>query len=299
MWFKILRLMTTASVASATMAQAGISALFENPTMDSGYTGVSYADMAPPMVVSGGPSGNYYQLQPNGVAGLSNTIAFVPSGANTSSIHAEFDFRMTPDANGQSTEGFGFAIYDYVNYGGYIPEDFTQLDVNEEAVTWEQPRWNLAFSVGFDLFDGAFETQKNMITLNADGRRVAANVLGFNINDGLFNRIVLDLENTGDDAVASLSLIRDVYGAAENISVFENEAVLGFNIPGSGLAPTDPTGWAVAFGGRSGGASTAVGIDLDNIRVNADAVPEPSAAMLLILTGGASMVIRRRRTQPV
>ena len=281
---------------SPLIAHAGVLALFENSAADTPYAVVSVVDppniAIDPGVQSGGPSGNFLQLQPNGATGLSNTLAFDASGANTSTIHAEFDFRMSPDNGGSSAEGFGFSIYDFVNYSGFIPEDFTQLDVNDEAVTWEQPRWNLAFSVGFDLYDGTFDTEKNMLTLNADGRRVAANILGFNINDGLFHRVVLDLQNNGTDAIASLSLIRDVNGAAQTISVFSNEAVLGYQIPGSALAPSDPTGWAVAFGGRSGGNNGTVGIDLDNIRVNTP-IPEPSTTILLLLFT-APFLSRRR-----
>ena len=297
---KLLSIFTAscALAATTTISQASVTALFEDTTdtpflfLDATF---GVAPAAPAAVVTGGPSGNFLQLQPDGVdEQLSNAIFFNPSGDNTSTLRAEFDFRMSPDNGGSSAEGFGFSIYDVAGYGatGLLPLDFVTVDNNLEAVTYEQPRFPLAFSVGFDTFDGALETQKNQLTLNADGRRVADNILGFDINDGLFHRIVLDLANNGEDGVASLTFIRDVFGDAENISVFADEDVLGYQIPGSNLAASDPTGWAVAFGGRSGGGDNTVGVDLDNISVTA--VPEPSVP-LLISTLGVALLLRRRR----
>lgn len=210
------------------------------------YTLTAHGPNSPPQVRSGGPTGSYLQLMPNGVNSLQNTCAFNVVPGPSDEIFVEFDYRMP--TNGQA-DGFAFALLETATHGN------TGAGPAQAGWVWERPAIDGAFAVGFDIWPAG---EENSINLNWDGsERSSRFVNQFELHNGVFNRVNITITQDGPDSLINMTVITDVHGnASAPISIFNNSRIVGMNIAQS----------RVCFGGRTGGATTAV--DLDNVKVD-------------------------------
>jgi hypothetical protein len=218
------------------------------------YALMAYGTASPPVVKTGGPTGSYLQLMPDGVGDLQNTIGFDRTFGPADLVIIDFDYRMPVEAGhtgccGERADGFGFALLATVEYGSSGPAP----SVN--GVVWERPAFPDAFGVGFDIFNGA--GTENTISLDWNGVEAASTlVTAFPLNNGVFDHAHLEVRKDGTDSLVSMTLTPDSLGSpGAPVQVFQDTRVRGMN----------PLDARVGFGGRTGGAFTSV--DLDNIKV--------------------------------
>ncbi len=224
-------------------------------TFDGGGTpfiGTSNNAGAVPVILPGGPTGNFLQVMPDGVGGLQNGVGFNQTSLGAvSSI--SFDVRMPIEAThtgccGQRADGFGVSILNTNQYGtsGAAP------------TISERPNPTNALSVGFDIFEGN-ASSPNFYTLNRDGVQVAGvavDLATLNLNTGLFNRVDITFTPTATGSMATVTVTPDALGTpGAPVVLFNNVNLEGYS-----------AGGRLAFGGRTGGAVTS--LDLDNVNAS-------------------------------
>ncbi len=186
-----------------------------------------YSSSPGPQVLAGGPSGNYLRViqQTNN---QTNQIAFdrVAMGLYQR-IEAEWDFSILSGADGGA-----FAL---VNTGW---EGITGPVSNPPV--WEEPNIANAFCIGFDVYPDICD-----ISLHWNGQEVAT-------------YSTYDYRNAWRTAKAVIEFVSG--GANVSLTVGGTSIFTNYFIPG--MIPYESR---VAFGGRTGGATT--NFDLDNITV--------------------------------
>ncbi|MCA9247896.1 MAG: PEP-CTERM sorting domain-containing protein, partial [Planctomycetales bacterium] len=217
-----------------------------------------------------GSNGQFFRLLFNGVGSDKNRVHWnLEQGQKQRSI-IEFDFRM----NGTG-DGFGMLLLPTSTYGT------TTANVGI-AGSSEEPNHAGVFAVGFDIYNNIDE-----ISLHY-GSLIQQNDLNgtIDLNNNQFHRARLEW-NEGYGGVGSnisLTVTPDINGVPGTpVTFFDNLYV-----------PTLNTyEYRLQFTARDGGATT--NVDLDNIVLSFEAVPEPSTALLVIggIVGLSSL--RRRR----
>lgn len=275
------RLSVTMALGLAAMAAPAMAVTTANfDGGGTGFIGAAHNGGPAPVVVGGGPTGNYLQLMPDGVGSLINSVGFNLTNAGPASS-LSFDVRMPVEAThtgccGQRADGFGFA---------YLHPQAHNVSGAGPNVVWERPNSNHAFSVGVDIFEGV--TTDNVYTLNVNGATVATSTVGtaaLNMNNGVFNRANVTMTPTANGTAITMSVTPDINGVpGAPVTIFNNVNVVGMS-PGGRLA----------FGGRTGGAFT--GVDIDNVVGNFSA---PTAGTTADFdTAGTGFNSRQRGAAP-
>lgn len=224
--------------------------LISTMTQDFDGGGTSYVLTAhsannPPVVRNGGPTGSYLELLELGNNSTTNSCGFQVVPGPTQAIFCEFDYRMPVEGR---ADGFGFALLETDTWNNNGPGP-------NVGFVWERPQIDAAFAVGFDIWPAGDE---NSVNLNWNGSEQISHFIDdFELHNGVFNRVNLELIQDGSDTLVTMRITRDVHGNAQApYTAFENFRISGMNIAEC----------RVAFGGRTGGANT--GVDLDNIKVD-------------------------------
>ena len=270
-------------------ANAAVTLLAENfdgGGINSTFSLFNGSGAAPAVVNAGGVNQNVAQVT-NLNGGNFNSVwwNYVPLGSGATRLTLSIDFRMTGDAAnagaggccGEAADGIGIGFYSTASYG--------TSGGNAVTGVWEQDGHAAAFKVGLDVFDGG-GPNGNRVLLHNGTTQIGVNPTpGFVLNDDVFHRLTLTLDDAGANSLASVVLIRDINGAATPFPVLSGLPLTGVDL--------DNFAYRVAVGGRTGGAFTRS--QIDNLSVST--VPEPGAAFGSLLAGAfaASVVLRRRR----
>jgi hypothetical protein len=203
------------------------------------------ADGPPPTITPGGPNGNFLRL----LAGVNNQVTHYtydltdPGAFET--IHASFDFRITPGTAGLA-DGFHFLLIPTSTYGsaGDGPN-----------VLAEEPNVPNAFGVAFDVYPGI-----NNVSLHWDNSQHIEHSIdqfeGISYrSNGVFNRAQIDVQRVGNGSNVSVTLTGDSLGSATPV-------YKAFEIAVGNFLPYEHR---VQFGGRTGGEN--MNVDLDNVNV--------------------------------
>lgn len=274
----------SASVAATLLAEnfddgGGINSIF-NFTNSSGQA---------PSMMGGGPTGNFARLT-NLSTGNNNSLAFdlVP-GSLSPGFTIYVDFRMSDDATavgagsgfGQAADGLGIGLFD----AGLFP---ATGPLNPLSI-WEDPRIDAqvgSVMMGFDIFSfSAFGGNNVRMTGLSGNEELLADLTSpFTLNSNDFHQAQWSFAGAGPNAVMSLNLVEDVNGTA-----IMHQLLGGILVPGLGL---DTFSGRLILGGRTGAAFT--NGDIDNIRIDTNMVPVPTA-ILLFGSGLAGLVLIARR----
>src|SRR5262245_5400530 len=110
-----------------------------------------------PMVLTGGPSGEFLRLAYAEVGNTQNVITFDRTQAgNIREVTASFDFRIGGTTN--FADGMGFALLNTANFGttGNIPDFFS-----------EEPWLTGSFGLGLDTFNnGGLDRNNNHVSIH-------------------------------------------------------------------------------------------------------------------------------------
>ena len=236
--------------------------------------------------VAGGPTGNFGRLTP-ALNSQFGRIAFDQAETQTASsplttgISGHFDFRAIPTAEG-SNQADGFSLYLIPTSGGSgqgTTGDFTIQD------TAEHGRINGGLGFGFNDHQGGGDLSNNSIYLDFNNNAFVQQVNApFDFSTSDFHRALFNIDYVTGGANVSLSLIQDINGAANGPqAVFSGVFIPGLN----------PYDYRVGFAGRTGGQNA--DHQIDNILVETVFLPEPTTAVLGLLSV-AGLALRRRRT---
>lgn len=164
------------------------------------------------------------------IPGEQNAVAFDNSSpGNYDRIRAEFDFRMTDNGAGGQGGGLSFAMLPTNIYGEAGP--LPQTDLGAE------PNLFGAFGVGFDTFnnpeDNCFDClddRANHVSLHFDGQQLGESrrvdpELELNFVNGQWNTAVIEMEDVGEGALVSLSVIDGSDGSEHQI--YQQEFIQG------------------------------------------------------------------------
>jgi len=206
-----------------------------------------YGTTPGPLVVPGGPTGNFIRLANDNVANQRGAIGFDRGGLvgpSPGGLRMQFDFRM--GGGGDGADGFGVAFLNTANYGtsGAAP-NFS-----------EEPNLTNSFGLGIDIHDnGAGDVSQDSISFHWNGAKVGeADLTGrMDLENGVFNRAQVLLAPTTDGAVATVVITPNVHGPTPGAPVSATVEIPGFN----------PYEGRLAFTARTGGLNA--DHDLDNI----------------------------------
>jgi len=227
---------------------------FDSPGT-SAFTTTQYGSSPGPLVVSGGPTGNFLRVVNDGVNGQLGVVAFDRSSllGPFPWLRIAFDFRIGGQGNG--ADGLS-----------------------------EEPNLAGSFGLGLDIHDnGAVDVSQDSLSLHWNGSKVAeADLTGLmDLENNVFNHLEVLLVPTLGGANVTVVVTPDAYGIAPGspLTVFDS-----YFLPGL----TRYEG-RLAFSGRTGGLNA--NHDIDN--VVAQFVPEPGSCLLF--GGGLLALLGRRR----
>ena len=232
-----------------------------------------------PAVVAGGPTGNFLRLASATAQQNVNTIAFTKSDAGTYKlITAEFDFRITGQADGMS-----FALIDTFTWGQAGP-------IAVPGQFYQEPNIVASLGVGFDVFynveDG--DLNGNHVSIHFNGKKVQDFDAGaVNLKSGQWIHAKIIVRPGGGNSDVSVVLTPNGGGP---VTVCTNFVV----------AALQPFESRVMFGARTGGLTA--DHDLDNVNVKFEqpilgtvgfgfstyATPETFPAQIYVSRYGAS-----------
>ncbi len=246
---------------------------FDSPGT-SPFTTTQYGSSPGPLVVSGGPTGNFLRVVNDDVNGQLGVVAF-DRGSLVGPfpwLRIAFDFRM--GGQGDGADGLGFAFLNTANYGtsGAAPG------------FGEEPNLAGSFGLGLDIFDnGAADVSQDSISLHWNGSKVAeADLTGLmDLENNVFNHLEALVVPTAGGSNVTVVITPDALGATPGspLTVFNNYFIAGLSRYEGRLA----------FSGRTGGLNA--NHDIDN--VVAQFVPEPGSCLLF--GGGLLALLGRRR----
>lgn len=232
-----------------------------------------------PAVVAGGPTGNFLRLASASAQQNVNTLAFTKSDAGTYQlITAEFDFRITGQADGMS-----FALLNTFTWG----------QAGAIAVTgnfYQEPSLAASLGIGFDVFNNveSGDLNGNHVSVHFNGQKLQDFDAGsVNLKSGQWVHAKIIVRPGGGNSDVSVVLTPN--GGAP-VTICTNFVV-------TGLQPYESR---VMFGARTGGLTA--DHDLDNINVKFEqpilgtvglgfatyATPETFPAQIYISRYGAS-----------
>jgi hypothetical protein len=202
----------------------------------------------------GGANGNVLRIT-NLNGGNNNSIAWDYSDYAADEVVISFLVSMSDDAAnagaggccGQAADGFGFGLFDTAVYGTTGPNNPAAA-----GSQWEDPRGGNGFPdaimIGFDIFDSG-DGEGNHIRVSGLGgpADILLNTAApFELNNGLFHKVITRLVADGGGSLLSMDIIEDVNGTA-----IEHNFIIDAPIPGIDLNTFQ--GRMIA-GGRTGGA---------------------------------------------
>ena len=234
------------------------------------FTPSTFGPNIPPMLVpdpDGDPFDGFLRLN-SPEPFVQNAVAFDnTSPGKFDRITAEFDFRiMDHDPIDGRGDGFSFALLPTAIYGEQGPLE--QPNVGAE------PNLLGALGVGFDTSNGpeddcfdCVDDAANHISLHFDGQQVGDSrvidpQLELDLINGQWNTAVLELQDVGDGALVSLSLIDGTDGSEHQ--VYQGEYLPGFAFQSARAAFAAGTGGLPGLGS----AGMADELDIDNLFVN-------------------------------
>lgn len=235
------------TAGSGTLAGAATVQDFSGGAGQTSYAAYRIASGSVPgaTVVSGGPTGDFLRLITDGNNNQNNRLRFDRTLAGSyGRIVADFDFRLS--SVDTPADGFSILFLPTSTYGATGTSPATNI-------TAEEPNLANTFAVGFDVY------QANDVSLHWNGSQVQSFTLptgSFNLAQGGFHHVRIELVHVAGGAQVSVSLIKDAFSATpQTFTVFTSATITGLNAYDS----------RVEFAARSGGANMSV--DLDNIDV--------------------------------
>ena len=236
-----------------------------------------------PTLINDGPAGGqqpgHLELSTE-ATGQHNFVAFDQTSNQWTNIRASFDFRIS-DLNGNHADGMGFVLVPTDIYGD-------SGNLTEEGGGWnpaEEPHLAGALGIGFDTFNNDFgiasegcptegdtdlvceepgngERRANHVSLHWDGSvnadhidQVVLSLDEFDLANGEWNRVDLQVDETGDGMVVTLDITDGSDGSVHRL--FDGFLIDGASFDGPVRA---------AFGARTGGSSNFHAID--NLSIN-------------------------------
>ena len=237
MFSRLARSLSLMGLLAAAPAMAVTSNNFD--ASGSVFVGSSNNGSATPVIVAGGPQGNFLRLMPDGVNSLDNRVGFNSTDL-TGARSISFDYRLPLDPTNSDADGFSVNLLSQIVHGN------SGAGPNMS----ETPNNAGALGIGFRIFP----LTSTVYTLNNNGTGLATlDTAAIETNAGVFHRANITLSPTvNGTTLVSMSITPDIFGAAgAPVSIFNNVIVNG------------TVGGRLAFGGRTGGAVTSV--DLDNV----------------------------------
>ncbi|MBN2138130.1 MAG: hypothetical protein JW720_10000 [Sedimentisphaerales bacterium] len=278
---KKLALLTLISLMVSAPCYGVLIDSFDPPNLNVTATAMGAGPL--PMVLPGGPSGNFLRLVNDGVLNNHNSYAYDRTDAGLyPRVDSSFQFRISSPLSAPA-DGFSIAFLPTSVYGVSGP------GANESGIAAERPNYEGVFGVGFDIYPAG----TNQVTAHWDGSQVgdaAVNPVDVDFVAGVFHAATVSLEYVVGGANLSVALSPDVFGAGgPAVTVFDELFISGMN----------PYEYRVQLAGRTGGL--AADIDIDNVNVTAfegelpPRVPVPGAMILASLGAGAVGWLRRRK----
>jgi hypothetical protein len=224
-------------------------------------------------ILGGGPTGNFLRLTNDGVNSQDNAIAFDADSETAEPLgitRIKFDFR---GSGSNPADGFSLRLLPTATYG---------TSGDGPAFTAEEPNIPGVLALGFDFYPNP-ATNEVSIHFGSQLAQMTLDPNVFDLDSGDFHNAQLDLYEDAGQVYATLSLTKDVNGAAQVFNIFDDFAIAGLS---------ELYNYRLQFNGRTGGAN--MSIDLDNISAE-NIVPEPATATLAML-GLGGLMMRRKRT---
>ncbi len=215
----------------------------------------------------------------DGSVNSNSSIAWDYVAAKGKAIRLTFDYRLSADVNGaEAADGFGIGLYrtSVWDVAGPANPGFTPK-------AWEDPRsgggFNDALHFSFDTYNGATEGNNIRVAGPVDPTKLLINkVAPFQLNNGLFNRVIITGVTMGSSSVFNMDVVTDVDGAAPlTNSIFKNLMVPGFDVT--------KEEFRIMAGARSGTAVVKSELDNISLAVAGTSVTPPAGLPAFSISG--------------
>jgi exo-beta-1,3-glucanase (GH17 family) len=219
---------------------------------------ISKSGAPDPNVLAGDPNleGHFLRLLHDGTGETHlSSVAFDRAAVGAfPRIVAEFDFRLYGPDLSLDADGFAFmhiptAIHSTTGCSKYSDLGFFA----------EKPRLSKTFAVGFDVYHPTDPYDKICVSwdrnLFPDDRQID---VPFEIDNGVFNHVNIDLRQDGNDSLVTITLTPDIYNPNH-----DDPYTIVHNLRIYNLQPYENR---VEFVGRNGGLD--ISADIDNIYVS-------------------------------